>query len=608
MPERRSRSRPMALGGHVARATAGVSALSLMLVGGALPARADWGDQEWVRSGLSTLDCTSDVDNRAGGRMLAGSLLGLDLDPIAEVSGVVVQREAGAAAATPASATQVVPGVAWRDPLQVGVLSALQVDLTQVLHLPVSTDVGVLGQFGRVTTTGVATGAAGLVDDAGGVQLTAANSGSAPAFATLDLRTLLGGSVPALSGIADLAGLELEIGALASAATLDGCAAAWTGAAGLEREYAIAGLDLGIETPLVGALTTSASGVINGLQGTVNSLMGSAGVTTQLTTRIGTLLSGTLGTLSLGTVVLTGPTVTVDTAPAVALLTERFHDPDELVTIDLAAGTVEVDLAALLGSEYGGIADTLNGLDPNTQLLIDGPVLNRLTAAVSTALDAWTQRLLTKLTQIVLDARVQLTAVITLRGLGSNIATVTATIDDSLARVIAGQATVGVSTSIALLTALCPDPSAPLAGLNIFCALHAIVGGVLSNVTTALVNGLGGALGSILDAALFTVDTAPDPDVRTLRISLTPVTIAAAPIVTLVGTVTSVLFGEHGVLSVLVNAQNAPSPSNANPLPGWSVPTGRYDVAALRIVAVGLLSLLSLDLARSSVGASTASG
>ena len=75
------------------------------------------------------------------------------------------------------------------------------------------------------------------------------------------------------------------------------------------------------------------------------------------------------------------------------------------------------------------------------------------------------------------------------------------------------------------------------------------------------------------------------------------------------------LFGPGSLLSIVINAQNAPDPSQAvagNPLPTWaaSLPgpttnpysTGQYDVSAIQLVVLGPEGV-TLDLARSSVGA-----
>nr|MDQ2697550.1 hypothetical protein [Actinomycetota bacterium] len=87
-----------------------------------------------------------------------------------------------------------------------------------------------------------------------------------------------------------------------------------------------------------------------------------------------------------------------------------------------------------------------------------------------------------------------------------------------------------------------------------------------------------------------------------------------APIVTLLGETLDVLFGEQALVSLVVNAQNAPDPADgvSGPLPGWAggldvfdaspYESGQYDVSALRLVVLGTADVVEVDLARSSVG------
>ncbi len=64
------------------------------------------------------------------------------------------------------------------------------------------------------------------------------------------------------------------------------------------------------------------------------------------------------------------------------LLDDTIADDSGIVSINLASGSVEVDIAALFNGANG-----LNGLAPNTELLINPTVINNLKTALLDAID-----------------------------------------------------------------------------------------------------------------------------------------------------------------------------------------------------------------------------
>lgn len=567
---------------------------------------AAWTDAEWVAGQIGVIDCADmgTYTSRGEGRFLTGDALGLALGQVVDVPGVTVVNDG---ADSSASGGVALGDDAYANPLTGEVLSLIDVDLTSVIELPLSAEVGIVNQYARAASNGESAGASGLVNDSGAVLVSAEPTGpQLPGWASVRLSRVVsqttGEAVADL--VAGLADLSLELGAIAARAQLDACSADYGGTltGALERDYAIASLDARIETPLVSGLTTAAATTIVATNTLVADVAGDEGVVSAVVSGVGGLLDGALGTLGLGNVAVSGPTIDVNLSDATALLTGTIASEDGLVEVDLDAGTVTVDLAAVLGAAYGGTDGSLNGLQPNTELLVDEDVLTVVTATLTTSLADWVEDVLAALTAAVLAAEVGLTAEVTIAtALGIPVATVTAVIDDaSLASLHDGTATVGVTTSVALLDALCPSPNP----LNPFCGLRSTVNTVLGTVTGRLVSGLGPLVGEILYSALF--DEEAGPDEHRLRIDLSPIEAAVDALVGVVGTTLSGFFGAGGLASLLVNVQNVPQAGGPAPDDWGSLPSGSYAVGALRIGVLGVLGPsvdVHLDLATASVGA-----
>ncbi|KQM60850.1 choice-of-anchor G family protein [Agreia sp. Leaf210] len=568
----------------------------------AAPTDAAWLDAEWDSATVGTLDCGPDgspFTTRASGKLLGGSLADINLDDLAELDGISgVNDASGVSIAPPPPQSNSLGENAYANPLTVTALDALQVSLGDLLLLPLNADLGVDNSYVQVNADGTSTGATGAVSNSGAIQTTASQPGpNPPTFATLQLseivQSALGQDLSAQ--IAGLADASLEVGAVASSATLDACAASWTGSilSSLQRQYAVAGVDLNLTSPTVGTFVTGTTGVINGLDGRVEGLAGNAGVLNTLASGLTTSLTALLGTLGLGlgSVSISQLSVNLDLTAVNALLDDTISDDAGIVSIDLATGQIGVDLDGLLGAAYG--TNGINGLDPNTQLLINDAVINALTAATTQALSNYVDDLNSAIQASLAALTVSGKVVVNvLQGTVPAVASITLTIPQvSLNTLLNGSP--AVTSSIALAGG---EACGGLAAAALCLLLNSLTGGLTSNVAKAL--------GTALNAALF---TGPTSVVSTTSAALLALT---APVITLVANATRGLFGEDALLSLTANAQNSPDPANANPEPAWSVPgpdaatrsTGQYDVAALRLTAVG--TTVQLDLARSSVGTS----
>ena len=609
------------------------SALSILSVAAALVVTnltpvvvtsASWTDEEWDHSQVGTLSCGEEgvFKTRGAGRLLSGGLLPSDLDTVATAGGVSVTNDGTRELPTPETANSV--GNAFVNALDVGVLSLIDLPLTgggldDLLSLPLASEVGAVNQYALADATGVSQAAGGVVNDSGFIQTDSDDNGELPTLGNLKLSTL----VEELTGeavsdiVAGIADLQLEVGAVASRATLDACETVWTDEIdeNLDRTYAVAGLDAEIDAPVVSGLSGTGSGLVDGLQTSLNGLAGDDGVISAITSGVGGLLNGALGGLSLGSTTVTGPAITIDLTAVRNLLTATVGDDAGTVLLDVATGQVQVDLASLIGQAYGGQGFNgaqehgLNGLPPNTELVLNGAVTNALVAALAEALDAWVADVLDALEAAVYAAGVNVGLVIVLGGnvlgIPLNVASVNVTVDGSLGSLLNGTAT--VNARLSLLGGECRIPLVDLVPCAIETLVNPLVGGILS----ALTGGVGPLIGGILETTIL----GEDGLVRNLGSTLVA---ATAPVIATLSNLLTGFLGVNGLVSVRINVQNDPTAGNdsdpALGYPDWesgplAVPDDQYDVAALSIGVLNVLGPelnINLELARSSVGVSCA--
>lgn len=548
-------------------AAAGVAAFTAVVVAVTWSSVTDaaWVSNEWVhagdldgQAGMRTVDCAAPdgaYATRGNGRVLSGSALGIDLDTLAQVTGVETTNDGSRAQVSPGTATDSGED-GYSNPLNVVVLQALELDLTEVLQLPLDNSTGVLGQYGQAQSTGLSSAGAGFVDDTGAIS--AKPGGGYPQLGTLRLSSLLDslgydlGTV--LSGVADV---SLEIGAVAGRASLDGCDYMWGADIEdvLDREYLAAGLVTEIDSPTVGTLSQTVSGLVTTLNGAVAGLVGNGGVASEL-------LTGLLGVVDLGVVSTSQSEITgatIDLTAVSDLATATRSDEAGAVAVNFGEGTIRIDTAALLAraypDEYG---NGLNGLDPNTNILDDPAVVEELSEALTEVLADW------------VDA-----------------------VDDAVQAALDGlRIEAQLVVSVILLSTVNIAIDASLDELEAGDGINATGGLVLSD----LVNGATGLIGPVLAGIIR--GTLP-----AVSATLSSLDLAVDPLVEVVADVYSALFLD-GIVAVTVNAQNDPSTGDAEPADWAGLPDGRYDVAALRI---GVLDALGdadvrLYLGRASVG------
>jgi len=540
---------------------------------GIVPVAAAWTDREWAKGAIGTedLDCgtSTGFTTTASSRFLRGSLLGLDLGTVAAVRGLsAVDDAAPGSQPTPAGVPSPATGV-YLNPLVAGVLGDTAVlDLTGLsTGLPVGS-AGALNQYVRVTGTGTSAAASGLVSDSGGVGVTSGAAGAAlPGRATISLDRVLA-RITDTTGVPAITGTRLAVGAVASSSTLDWCAAresaVWGGgsATGATRQYGIAGLELQAVSPAVGAITTTTTTVAGtGLSAAAALLSGAAGTSSPgaVETAIRSTLLSLLGTLGLktlsGDIAITG--VGAAASAVAPLLTAPLRSSDGTVSVDLATGRVDLDLARLLGDGVDG----LNGQDPNSEILIEGVLdgvaarvgallgerITQIGAALATALDS-------------VRVRVDLAAELTL--LGASVLKLDLDFDGTVAQLASSSARFTVTPTLLTLD---------LGGI-----VRGLVGPLVAGLTTGLV-------APVLDAVR-TGLTAPIATLGTTLGTLAGGAVAA---------VDALVDGLPGVLSLQVNVQpdrpGAPAGTTFLPAIGRDT-SAAYSVTALRI---GLLPALA---------------
>lgn len=558
---------------------------------------AAWIQPEYTHAELGTLDCTADglFATRGTGRLLNGGLLGLELESIVAVGGVTTTNNSSRSIAGPGSSTPALPSPhSYSNPLSVGALSLITVDLgpggivplTSILQLPLNNDTGVLSQYSNAESDGTSIGASGYVSDNGDVGL--GGPQGYPELGSLQLKALLesitGSSLSTLvTGIADL---RLELGALSGRASLDSCAPLFGSSIddSLARDYMVADLDLVVQSELLGDAVTSVNDYLQDLTSELTAITnGTSAILTTLTNGLlGTVISAvnalplslvgvqagiddiqiTLGPLD--TSALTGPN---------GLLVASFSDPQGLLTVHPASSEIRVDLAALLAEAYPAqYSHSLNGLEPNTELLLDAHVINTLTTALFTALSGWlgnVENLIDQALELVtINGHIGLTVqsevcvlvclTTNILGIGIDIA------DTTLGDLANGTGSVDVTIDVLGLGAL----------------LNPLVGGLV----TTLESTLGILIGqTILDGLQqFPLD----------------INAVVTGIVSSLSGLLGFLFGTEGVLSLMVNAQNIGSGASYAGPPEWqSTPQGQYRVAALRVGVLDLLGAARVRLA-----------
>ncbi|MEV8273311.1 choice-of-anchor G family protein [Microbacterium sp. NPDC077184] len=517
---------------------------------------ASWNDREWAYGGpigTGSLQCDGSTafDTRSRGTFLAGQLLGVNLDAIAELEEMRLTVNAdGTAAPSPGEAIDLgstPPTFTYANPFDVTALGIVGVDLTGFAVGVPGAALGAANQWAQGAPTGQTAGASGLINDSGAVLVSDDTpSDDLPAPGTIDITALL----PTIPGLSTA---RLEVGAVAASSQLDGCAALREQIWGIapaepavQRDYGIAGLDVVVDAPAVGALTGAVNTTVTGLNASVADLVGPGGLIAQtLESTLLQTVTGLVGVDLTGTVTITGLDLGATVAPFLGLTLDGNG-----FTIDLANGRILVDIERLSGP--------LNNAGPNTQLVLNAGVVNDIVAEAGILLDEWVDDVVAALDTAIRAAQLTIslssTVSRTVLGVPVEFASVTVTLSSTIGQVLSGETTVSVSAS--LLGGIIPTP-----------LLNALLSGILGSagaLTTALVG--------LLTTELI------DP-ITTLGATLSTL---SAPVVNALAGLVNAL---PSVVSLMVNVQ--PDQAGAPPGSTYIEPgprsTAEYAVTALRL-------------------------
>ena len=384
-----------------------------------------------------------------------------------------------------------------------------------------------MNQYAQVSGHGDSTGASGLVDDSGGVLVSASTpDDQLPQPATVSLTSLLG----PVTGIADA---QAQVGAVGASSSLDWCAALrsslWGDGSvtGVTRDYGIAGLGVQLTSPLVGNLVSGVSAGLPAIQSAFDGLTGSNGV---LSNRIRAQLNLLVPGLTVGNLTGNVTVSNLNLATTVSsLLTQKLTSPDGTVSVDLATGKIDADLAAILGGAGG-----LNDLPPNTELVLNAAVLNPIITRVGALLDAFVTQVTTTITNAIRAATVSVNLAVGLNVAGIQLVSTGLHLNSTIGGLVDGTATFTV------------DPPQFVTGTLLATLLGILgAGNTVASLTTAilgLATGLVAPLGNAVTTTVLGL-------VTTLGATLTGL---VTPIVTAVGTIVNRL---PQVLSLAVNVQ-----------------------------------------------------
>lgn len=547
--------------------TAGILAVTVAS-GGAALTNAAWVDNEYVYAGGVGTDGRCEQDSgtlsTASARQFSGTLLDTSLDNLASVEGVQVYND-GAGTSTSNPGAIRIDDNTFMAPLDVDLLRADVLQLALPVGLPVGS-VDLYSQWSQTLNNGNATAASGLVTDSAGAiglgQLQ--NPSDPPVMARIDLEAL----APAA-----LAGMTLEIGAASSTARLMQCGDLGNGWLGpltqplLDRAYSIASLDVNATSPAMNTAVSATGQLLDGVEASLDAALEELDM--RISEDLALAAAPLLGTLTLGGIDTQVTMTPVDLTPVRALLTSTMTDDRGLITVDFGAGTARIDLAKTAGGVNG-----LNGLDPNTEIVLDPATMEEVSAALTEVLDDWKENITAALVASIRTTTVTVNATVHVRSAGLPLADISL----GLGPTPAGQL-LDLYNQVPGILALPVTTSITMLGSNPL--------GLLTPTLNALTSGLASALPGITGEALH--NELLNGVVGDLKASVAGLASPVAP------SVSNALGQLASLMSIMVNVQ---PDKPGHPQPSSSIP---FRVSALRL-SLDAPNILDLSLASSAVG------
>jgi len=303
----------------------------------------------------------------AEGRFLAGTLAGSDLQGVLALDPATAVNDGSR------------PVAEERNPFSATALDAVTVDPGSVEVEGVDgARTGLIGQYAIARDDGTAYASSGLIGANGAIGV----SPAAGAVAVIDLAALLGDSLPA-----GLTGLRLEAAGIAAEAE--------AGPGGHRGDYVLADARLVLDVPALAATRDQAETTATRLEDSVLDLGDGSGPLAGVVDRI-------LASVGLSGLADVDVSIDADLDGVLAALGDTMLR-DDAITVDLAAGTVTVDLAEL--PQGAGLGD----LEPGTELIRD-EVVDDVVAGVQRLLDGWLDEVRLRLREAIDDAGITVSA------------------------------------------------------------------------------------------------------------------------------------------------------------------------------------------------------
>ncbi|MDJ0334290.1 choice-of-anchor G family protein [Salinibacterium sp. G-O1] len=289
------------------------------------------------------------------GQFLSGTLLGLDLNSIVELTPAFASNNGSQ------------PMQSSSDPLSVTALNTIGVNSGNAAHLRLGDvlDARILHQFAQAAKDGSSMATSGAIGKGDDIDL--------------HLNSLLNGTyAPVLSD------LKLSLDAVAAEAR-----ASLTTASG---DYTLAEATLSFTSPAIAQLSPKVNTALLPVDAAIASLSGNDGILGNAVDRVVDPVLGAIGSSANVSAV-----VTADVHGAVQpLLTGTYGNGG--VTFNLQTGEVSVDLAQFSGGK-------LNDLAPGTELL-SGPVVNQILNGITDTVSTLTDQIAEKVTVALRGAQV----------------------------------------------------------------------------------------------------------------------------------------------------------------------------------------------------------
>ena len=326
-------------------------------------------------AGPATATATTPHATWAQGQFLSGSLAGMDLARIAELTPATARNNGD-------QGTQEVV-----DPLAVSLLGSAPINVGAVRVSPdtvvnTSTTGGALSQYARAEKTGSALGASGTVGQGGAIGPNASDPGGA---LNLSFDSLIGTSFSSV-----LTDLKLQVQAVAAQAKGD--------LQSVSGDYFIDGLTLSFTSPALAGISATVKKAVAAAEAKLDSLTGKNG---ELAVALNGILNAVNPALNLAGAANVSVALSHDLDAAVADLLNATWGGSG-VSFNVSTGKVTIDLEKLVGGD-------LNNRPVNFEVL-SGATVAKIVSTIGSNMETLTDQVLARLDAAMKNLRLDVDA------------------------------------------------------------------------------------------------------------------------------------------------------------------------------------------------------